>query len=73
LAEITANVRQASANAMQVIRRAIELMAAKDLEVLASPAHRALARAIWSEKTAIPPQEVNRLAPLWMKYFEPPR
>jgi 5'-methylthioadenosine phosphorylase len=73
LAEITANVRQASANAMQVIRRAIELMAAKDLGQLASPAHRALARAIWSEKTAIPAQEVNRLAPLWMKYFEPPR
>jgi hypothetical protein len=26
-----------------------------------------------AEITAITPQEVNRLAPLWMKYFEPPR
>jgi 5'-methylthioadenosine phosphorylase len=73
LAEITANLRQVSASAVQLIRRAIELIAAKGPAQLASPAHQALARAIWSEKSAIPPAEVNRLAPLWMKYFEPPR
>jgi hypothetical protein len=66
-------LRQVSASAVQLIRRAIELIAAKGPAQLASPAHQALARAIWSEKSAIPPAEVNRLAPLWMKYFEPPR
>jgi len=37
--------------------------------MLASPAHRALELGIWSDKSRIDPDEVQRLAPLWMKYF----
>lgn len=70
LAEITANVRHASASALRVIRRAIGLIAAKPPADLVSPAHQALRLAIWSDKAAIDRQEVNRLAPLWMKYFD---
>jgi hypothetical protein len=34
-----------------------------------SPAHHALKLGIWSDKAKIAPEEVQRLAPLWMKYF----
>lgn len=70
LKEILHNVQTATANAISLIKRAVELMAARR-EVLANcPARRALELAIWSDKSRIDPQEVQRLAPLWMKYFE---
>ncbi len=35
----------------------------------ASPAHDALRLAIWSDKTGIDPAEIDRLRPLWGRYF----
>jgi 5'-methylthioadenosine phosphorylase len=69
LKEIIANLKAASDNGIALIRRAVEGMAERRDELAASPALRALELAIWSEKSRIPREEVERLGPLWMKYF----
>jgi hypothetical protein len=42
----------------------------EELGLANAPAREALKLAIWSDKSRIPPDEVERLGPLWMKYFE---
>jgi len=42
----------------------------EELGLAGAPAREALRMAIWSDKSRIPPDEVERLGPLWMKYFE---
>ena len=70
LQEIIGNLQTASENALRLIRRAVEMIAANPAAVATSPAHEALKLAIWSEKSRIAPEEVQRLAPLWLKYFD---
>jgi 5'-methylthioadenosine phosphorylase len=70
LQEIIANLRAASDNAIGLIRRAVERIARDPAAVANAPAANALRLAIWSEKSRIPRDAVERLAPLWMKYFE---
>ena len=72
LEEIRANLEAATGNALSLIRRAIELMTAGDRReaLMNSPARASLKHAIWSDRSAISQDEVQRLAPLWMKYFE---
>jgi 5'-methylthioadenosine phosphorylase len=70
LKEIIGNLKTASDNAMRLVRRTIALMSERRDELAASPALRALELGIWSDKRRIPPQEVERLRPLWGKYFE---
>jgi 5'-methylthioadenosine phosphorylase len=72
LAEILANLQSAAASATDLLRRAVRLMAGRVDELMACPARSALKLAIWSDKSRIDPGEVQRLAPLWMKYMEPP-
>ncbi|HEX8323372.1 MAG TPA: MTAP family purine nucleoside phosphorylase [Tepidisphaeraceae bacterium] len=72
LDEIIANIQAASANAVTLIKRAIELAVAEPARLADCPAHRALERAIWSDKSHISRIEVDRLAPLWLKYLRPP-
>ena len=69
LKEIIGNLAAATQNAMEVIRRAIGLLGERRDSLPESPAQSALRLGIWSEKGKIEPQEVQRLAPLWMKYF----
>ena len=69
LKEIIGNLQTATNNAIALIKRAVEIMASKSPEELASPAHEALRLGIWSENAKIPPDEVQRLGPLWLKYF----
>src|ERR1051326_1842378 len=69
LKEIMANVHAATENAVKILRRAIELMPAHEDKLLACPARRALELGIWSEKSRIPAAEVERLRPLWGRYF----
>jgi len=69
LKEIIGNLAAATQNAMEVIRRGIRLLADRRENLPESPAHSALRLGIWSEKGRIEQQEVQRLAPLWMKYF----
>ena len=70
LKEIIGHLEAASGNAIGLMRRAVELMAGQTEELRQCPAQNALKLAIWSEKAKIDPHEVQRLAPLWMKYFE---
>jgi 5'-methylthioadenosine phosphorylase len=69
LKEIIANLESATSNAIRLMQRAVELMSSRRAQLLDTPAHQALRLAIWSEKDKIPPQEVQRLGPLWIKYL----
>lgn len=70
LREIIGNVRAATENAVALMKRAVELAAQRREQLAAAPAQRALELAIWSDKSRIDPDEVQRLKPLWVKYFE---
>lgn len=69
LREIIANLQAASDNAAALIRRALDRIARDPGELASSPALRALELAIWTDKSRIPTDRVELLAPLWMKYF----
>ena len=70
LKEIIGNLQAASDNAIGLMQRAVELMAGRSEELIHCPAQHALNLAIWSDKAKMDPAEVQRLAPLWMKYFQ---
>jgi 5'-methylthioadenosine phosphorylase len=69
LKEIIGNLEAASANAMALMRRAVELMPQRRAQLAGCPARHALELAIWSDKARVAPDEVERLAPLWGRYF----
>jgi 5'-methylthioadenosine phosphorylase len=70
LKEIIANLQAASENGVRLIRRVVKRMAEQRDALPASPAHDALRLAIWSDKSRIDRDEVDRLGPLWRRYFE---
>lgn len=70
LKEIIGHLQAASANALGLMRRTVELMADRRDLLATCPARHALELAIWSDKASIPPEEIRRLAPLWGRYFE---
>lgn len=67
--EIIANLTAASENAMALIRRAVARIARERDTPPASPAHEALKLGIWSDKARVTPDEIERLMPLWGRYF----
>ena len=69
LKEIIGNLKAATENAVKLMRRTVELCGQKRELLATCPASRALELAIWSDKSRIEPQEVQRLGPLWAKYF----
>jgi 5'-methylthioadenosine phosphorylase len=71
LEEIRQNLQTASDHAVELIRRTIELLGKRREEALAAPSRQALKLAIWSDKAKIAPEEIDRLRPLWGRYFEP--
>jgi len=66
LAEIIGNLNHAADASMALL-----IAALADIDALRapSPAHTALAQAIWSDKSKIDPAEIERLRPLWGGYF----
>lgn len=67
LEEIMGNLRLATQRNLALMKEAL-----KDLSILEherSPAHTALKLAIWSDKSRIPEDEMQKLMPLWGKYF----
>lgn len=68
LEEIIGNLKQASANAIALIQQALKNTAALTKQPCLG--HDALKLAIWTDKTRIPTEQVERLKPLWGKYFE---
>ena len=70
LKEIIANLQVATDNAIRLVTRAVARMHERADELNAAPAREALKLAIWSDRSRVPRDEVERLAPLWGKYFE---
>ncbi|WP_428387116.1 S-methyl-5'-thioadenosine phosphorylase [Mucisphaera sp.] len=68
LQEIIGNLQKATASSLTLIREALYDPAY--LTHNPSPAHNALALGIWSDKTKIDPEEVQRLSTLWGRHFE---
>jgi len=71
LQEIIGHLQSATTNALELLKHAITLAPSHQTQLLASPALHALKLAIWSDKSRIPPPEVQRLHTLWGKYFTP--
>ena len=69
LREIMGNLKAASENAIGLMRRAVETMSQRREQLAACPARHALELGIWSDKSRVAPEEIERLAPLWGKYF----
>jgi len=67
LTQIIGNLRQTTQRNVALIEAALDDVSA--LEQQPSPAHDALKLAIWSDKKAIDPAEINRLGVLWGRYF----
>ena len=67
LKEIIGNLQQATENSIRLIKAALGDISA--LEKAPSPAHDALSLAIWSDKAAIPQEEIDRLHVLWGRHF----
>lgn len=67
LQEIIGNLQVAVASSLSLVREALRHTGRLRRE--ASPAHRALDHAIWTQKSAIDPAEVERLRPLWGRHF----
>ena len=64
LEEIMGNLKAASTNAMELIRRAIKRIAAQPAELENCPASQALRLAIWSDKDRIDREEVAQTFPI---------
>jgi 5'-methylthioadenosine phosphorylase len=67
---IIGNLKAATANAIELMRRTVELIGQRRAELEECPARHALKLAVWSDKAKISEPERQRLSPLWMKYFE---
>jgi 5'-methylthioadenosine phosphorylase len=68
--EILGNVRAASQNALELVKRAIPALAAQADKPCACQS--ALKLAIWSDRARIPPETRRRLWPLLGKYLDTP-
>ena len=69
LNEIIGHLNHATANAIDLIKKTVSRIAADPSRLADCPAREALKLAIWSDKSRIPKDEVERLAPLWVKYL----
>lgn len=67
LSEIIGNLNKATQAGIALIKAALS-----DVSLLhqPSPAQTALKLAIWSDKTLIPRSEIEKLTPIWGRYFE---
>lgn len=70
LNEIIGHLKSATDHAMDLIRHTVSYIALNPDSVSDCPAHHALRLGIWSDKSAIAKDEIDRLAPLWLKYLK---
>lgn len=70
LNEIIANLNRASESALALMKKTVELISHDPASIADCPAHHALRLGIWSDKSKIPQDQRQLLAPLWLKYFE---
>ncbi len=67
LREIIGNLQHATAQSIKLLKAALRDVSL--LENTPSPAHDALKLAIWSDKSRLSKDEIERLRPLWGRYF----
>lgn len=67
LEEILGNLRAATENAIALLRRTLDVL--REGPLPPSPAHQALELAIWSNRTYVPPETVQRYGPLLARHF----
>lgn len=70
LKEIIGNLNAASTAAAALIRRAVKLLSERSESALNAPSRKSLELAVWSDKSFIPPAEVERLRPLWGRIWK---
>jgi 5'-methylthioadenosine phosphorylase len=70
LMEILGHLKAATANAMTVLKAAVKLAGERRDELATCGAKDALALGIWSDKSKISAAEVDKLRPLWGRYFD---
>lgn len=68
LESILANVQQGTANAVELVRRTVPRIAEAVGEDC--PCRSALKLALWTDRSAVPPEEIGRLKPLVDKYID---
>lgn len=68
LAEIIGNLKESTHRCITLIKTALE--DPHDLQDHPSPAASALKMAIWSDKAKIPRTEIEKLRPIWGRYFQ---
>jgi len=68
LEQIIANLKQTSANNVALMKAALHDITL--LKAHRSPAHDALALGLWTDKSRIDPAEIERLRPIWGRYFQ---
>jgi 5'-methylthioadenosine phosphorylase len=69
LAEIIGHLRAATDAGVKLMKRAVKLAATRRDELMNAPSRTALQQAIWTDRKAVPQDEVERLAPIWGRYF----
>jgi len=67
--EIQANLQAVSARAYELLQTCVTRMAESREALMEAPSLHALAHAIWSDKSKIDSAEIERLRPLWGRYF----
>ncbi len=71
LNEIIGHLNIATSNAIELIKKTVQNIATNPSRLADCPAAHALKLGIWTDKSQISPDEVERLAPLWLKYMRP--
>jgi 5'-methylthioadenosine phosphorylase len=66
---IIGNLKVAGENAMALLQAAAERIASDPAKLDACPARDALELAIWSDKAKIDRDEIEKLRPIWGRYF----
>lgn len=69
LNEIIGNLKVAGENAIALLKATVEIIAADPTKLDACPARDALELAIWSDKAKVDPGEIEKLRPIWERYF----
>ena len=67
--EIVENLKTATENGIRLMQATLERIAADPSALDRCPARDALSTAIWSDQSKIEAEEIERLRPLWGRYF----
>jgi 5'-methylthioadenosine phosphorylase len=70
LKEIMGNLEAATAHAVSLVKRAVDLLGQRRDQAMEAASRQALRLAIWTDKSQIDAEERERLRPLWGRHFD---